>query len=420
MNAVCSGSPSIPTTRPTRSGDGATIVERFTRTTADSASIATGSIMFGPIPQPFSNHNGGNIQFGPDGYLYVGTGDGGSAGDPSCNAQNGLSLLGKLLRIDVNGATRVPPTNPFVGNTAYRGEIWSLGLRNPWRWSFDRSTGDLWIADVGQNLIEEVDFAPASSTGGENYGWKIMEGNNCFSTSACAASVPTCGSPALRAPIWTYPHGIECSITGGYRYRGCAIPDLDGWYFCADYCSSKIWSLRFNGSAVTQIVDRTTELRPATGTISSITSFGEDWDGEILIVGQAGTVWKIVPRAASPARDLGFGTQGGNGLIPSYQVCGLLTAGNSAECWLRLAAPNALGAVLFGAQNNPTPIGAFGTVVPWPIDFSIVLSTNAVGESMFVIPGGLPQATIYSQWAVLDAGAASGIALSNAVAILYP
>jgi glucose/arabinose dehydrogenase len=405
----------------TRAGDGASIIERFQRSTPDTADINSGLVMYGPVAQPYSNHNGGGIQFGPDGYLYFGLGDGGSGGDPSCFAQRTSSALGKMLRLDVDNPTsRIPPTNPFVGNTAYLPEIWSLGLRNPWRWSFDRQTGDLWIADVGQNAWEEVHFTPASSTGGENYGWKIMEGNVCYSTAACLATVPACNSPLLELPVWTYGHGSGCSITGGYRYRGCAIPDLDGWYFCADYCSSTIWSLRFNGTAVTQVVNRTAELAPSGASITSITSFGEDWDGELLIVSAAGTVWKVVPRGGSPARDLGFGTVGGNGLIPRYEVCGLLTAGNSAECWLRNAAPNAPAAVLFSSQNNPTNIAPFGTVVPFPIDFSLVFSTNAAGESTFTIPGGLPSSTLFSQWAVIDGGSASGIALSNAVAITYP
>lgn len=406
----------------TRAGDGATIIERFTATNADLASIATGLIMFGPIAQPFSNHNGGGIQFGPDGYLYCGMGDGGSGGDPSCNAQNRLSLLGKMLRLDVDHPTnRIPPTNPFVGNTAYRGEIWALGLRNPWRWSFDRTTGDLWIGDVGQNAVEEVDFTPASSTGGENYGWKIMEGTSCYSTASCPTYIVPCNNAALRLPVWTYTHGSGCSITGGYRYRGCAVHDLDGWYFCADYCSNTIWSLRFNGTAVTQVVNRTVELDPAgAATIGSITSFGEDWDGELLIVSGAGTVWKVVPRIGSPARDLGFGTMGSNGRIPRLEVCGLLTAGNSAECWLRQALPNSAAAILFGATNNPTVVGSFGTVVPWPIDFTVTFPTDAAGEAMFTLPSGLPPAVLYAQWAVADLATASGIALSNAVSITWP
>ena len=406
----------------TRAGDGATMIERFTATNADVASIGTGFPIFGPIAQPFSNHNGGNIQFGPDGYLYVGMGDGGSGGDPSCNAQNRLSLLGKMLRLDVDHPTnRIPATNPFVGNTAYRGEIWSLGLRNPWRWSFDRSTGDLWIADVGQNAIEEVNFTPASSTGGENYGWKVMEGNACYSVASCANYVVACNNAALQRPVWTYNHGAECSITGGYRYRGCAIPDLDGWYFCADYCSGRIWSLRFNGTAVTQVVDRTAELDPAgTPTITTITSFGEDWDGELLIVSGGGTVWKVVPRSGSPAVDLGFGTQGSNGLIPRLEVCGLLSAGNSAECWLRQAPAGAPVAILFADQNNPTAVGSFGTVVPWPTDFAFYFTTNGLGETNFVMPGGLPSATLYAQWVVTDLATASGVALSNAVSITWP
>jgi glucose/arabinose dehydrogenase len=405
----------------TRVGDGASILERFQRVTADIADPNSGVVMYGPVAQPNTNHNGGGIQFGPDGYLYLGLGDGGFGGfNPACHAQDPGIALGKMLRLDMDDPiSRVPPSNPFVGNPAYLPEIWALGLRNPWRWSFDRRTGDLWIADVGQDQWEEVNFAP-SSGGGENYGWKAMEGPSCYSTLNCAPGVPGCNHPDLTLPIWSYSHVGGCSITGGYRYRGAAIPDLDGWYFCADWCSNRIMSLRIDGGAVTQVVDRTGELAPATGSIRSISSFGEDWDGEILIATAGGVVWKIVPRSESPARDLGFGTLGGNGQIPRYEVLGSTAAGNTAQCWIRSAAVSAPAAVLFSARNNPTNVAPFGTLVPFPIDFSLVFTTNTEGEVSFTIPGGLPATTLFSQWAVVDAGNRSGIALSNAVEIVYP
>lgn len=255
------------------------------------------------IAQPFSNHNGGWIEFGPDGYLYIAKGDGGSGGDPGNRAQDITNqLLGKILRIDVdgnnssNGQYGIPPTNPFVGITG-DDEIWAYGVRNPWRNAFDRETGDLWIADVGQNAWEEINFQPASSTGGENYGWRCYEGNVAFNTTGCGPS------SNYVFPIHVYSHSQGCSITGGRIYRGCRMPENHGTYFFADFCSSTIWSLRYDGVAVSDFQNRTSELAPGGGLgISSITSFGEDADGEIYICDQnGGEVFKIVPAGPTVA-----------------------------------------------------------------------------------------------------------------------
>ncbi|HEV7785447.1 MAG TPA: PQQ-dependent sugar dehydrogenase, partial [Thermoanaerobaculia bacterium] len=190
----------------------------------DQADASSGKILL-TIPQPFDNHKGGQLQFGPDGFLYIGMGDGGSGFDPACRAQRTDNLLGKMLRIDVdqNISTApfygIPADNPFRG-TASPPEIWATGVRNPWRFSFDRQTGDLWIGDVGQNQREEVDFQPVTSRGGENYGWKVMEADLCSTTDACPASTPPCNSPAYTLPVLEYDHNPHCSITGGYVYRG--------------------------------------------------------------------------------------------------------------------------------------------------------------------------------------------------------
>ena len=208
------------------------------------------------VLQPFENHNGGRLQFGPDGMLYEGLGDGGGSFDPDDNGQDGSTLLGKLIRIDVNpalgGSYAVPADNPFVGNGSVRDEIWALGLRNPWRISFDRETGDLYIADVGQNRLEEVNVQPAASTGGENYGWDIMEG------SQCTGGGDGCNRAGLTLPVAEYDHDLGCSITGGEVYRGSAYPDMDGVYFYGDFCSGRIWGLWRNGDAWdgAELVDR--------------------------------------------------------------------------------------------------------------------------------------------------------------------
>lgn len=266
------------------------------------------------IAQPAPNHNGGTIAFSPvDGYLYLGMGDGGGSGDPQDRAQNPLEILGKYLRLDVSGASGyvVPASNPFVGNPAYRPEIWALGVRNPYRWSFDRLTGDLWIADVGQGAWEEVDFQPAGSAGGENYGWDTMEGNHCFEPPS------GCDQTGLVLPIHEYSHGQGCSITGGYVYRGAAIPELQGTYFFADYCFDTIWSLRYNGTNVTEFIDRTAELAPGGGlTITDISGFGEDGFGELYIVDRGttttGEVYKLLPEPgdiSAPTRGFGSGLE---------------------------------------------------------------------------------------------------------------
>ncbi|MBL8174988.1 MAG: PQQ-dependent sugar dehydrogenase [Bryobacterales bacterium] len=238
------------------------------------------------IAQPFSNHNGGQLRFGPDEYLYIGMGDGGSAGDPQNHGQNRNSLLGKMLRLDVEsdpGRVRIPADNPFVNTSGTRPEIWALGLRNPWRFSFDRATGDLWIGDVGQNLYEEIDFQPASSRGGENYGWNQMEGAHCFR--------PNCSTQGMTLPVAEYGRGDGCSVTGGFVYRGRNAPGLRGSYVYADYCSGKVWGLERSG---TQWVNRLLMTADA-----GITTFGEDEAGE-LFVGNAGTdtIYRIEGSAA--------------------------------------------------------------------------------------------------------------------------
>lgn len=244
------------------------------------------------IEQPFANHNGGNLAFGPDGFLYIGMGDGGSGGDPGNRAQNGMELLGKMLRLDVSSGLpfNIPADNPFVNDPDVRDEIWALGLRNPWRWSFDRLTGDLYIADVGQAKWEEIDFQPAASPGGENYGWRLKEGNHCFNPPV------NCDPGGLTDPIYEYSHGGgRCSITGGFTYRGAAIPLLSGTYFFADFCSNQIWSFIFDGNVVSEFQERTAELDPGGGLlIDNIASFGEDVDGELYIVDISGEIYRIV------------------------------------------------------------------------------------------------------------------------------
>ena len=258
-----------------RGGDTVVSEFRVSPADADRADPASERVLIG-FDQPFRNHNGGMLAFGPDGRLYIATGDGGSQGDPNGNAQNPATLLGAILRIDVDGGEpyAIPPDNPFVGNASARPEVWAYGLRNPWRISFDRATGDLYIADVGQNEIEEVHVQPAASPGGENYGWNVQEGSNCYRPDS------GCDRRGLVQPVAEYTHSQGCSITGGYVYRGAAHPALVGHYVFADYCSGLVWTLRRGAGD-------TWSMAPQARVDLRISSFGEGEDGEIYAVDDA-------------------------------------------------------------------------------------------------------------------------------------
>jgi glucose/arabinose dehydrogenase len=239
------------------------------------------------VEQPFSNHNGGAIAFGPDGNLYVALGDGGAAGDPSGNAQSLSTLLGKLLRIspEPTGARpyTIPADNPFVGNDAARPEIWAYGLRNPWRFSFDRQTGDLWIGDVGQDAFEEVDVELEGSAGGSDFGWDRFEGTHRFEGDADRRDTVL--------PVYEYAHdGSVCAVTGGYVYRGEAIPSLQGAYVFGDFCSGRLEALRLGDGDASGPVS----LGPV---VPNLASFGEDADGELYALSLSGVVYRLVPAA---------------------------------------------------------------------------------------------------------------------------
>ena len=260
---------------------GHTVIARYHLTLDDDvADFASEEILL-TISQPFDNHNGGQISFSPiDGYLYIAVGDGGSGGDPLNSGQNPDSLLGKILRIDVEGDDEpygIPADNPNVGNSS-PDEIWALGLRNPFRFSFDRLTGDLYIGDVGQGDWEEIDFQLASSDGGENYGWRIMEGNHCFNPNPCDQS-------GLVLPVIEYGHTLGCSVTGGFVYRGNIFPRMQGVYFYGDFCTGRIWGLkREDGNWYdTLLLD----------TSFNISSFGEDEAGNVYLAHLSGSIYRL-------------------------------------------------------------------------------------------------------------------------------
>ena len=270
-----------------REGEGAgnnTIARfRVSAENADRADPASGEVLIS-VPDPYPNHNGGLVLFGPDGYLYAGLGDGGSAGDPQNNGQNPETLLGSLLRIDVDGTGggtpyAIPGDNPFADGEGGRPEVWAYGLRNPWRFSFDRETGDLWIADVGQNQLEEVNIQPAASAGGENYGWNLTEGTNCYAEDEC-------GTEGLTLPVAQYSHDFGCSVTGGYVYRREDEPALEGVYLFADYCTGLLWGLGRDETG-----DWVTSEPIETGL--NISSFGEDAAGELYLTDLGGGLFRV-------------------------------------------------------------------------------------------------------------------------------
>ncbi len=271
----------------TAAADGANTISEF-RATGGVADPASERVLLS-IPDFAVNHNGGMVAFGPDGYLYAGTGDGGGGGDPQGNGQDPFALLGKILRIDVDGKTdgerpyAIPADNPFADGALAAPEVWAIGMRNPWRFTFDRETGDLWIADVGQGQWEEVDAEPAG-LGGRNYGWSIMEGPACFEADSCDQT-------GLTLPVTAYEHGQgDCTVVGGYVYRGEAYPEMQGRYVYGDYCSGRFWGL----DAAMAISGGSAEPVDLLQAGILLSSFGEDEDGELYAVDLGGAIHRLV------------------------------------------------------------------------------------------------------------------------------
>lgn len=260
--------------------NGSTVVARYhvSASNPDQAAGGSGEIIF-HLAQPYANHNGGHIEFGPDGYLYIALGDGGSANDPLGAGQNRALLLGSIVRIDVDSDPRyaIPEGNPFVGLANAHDAIWAYGLRNVWRFSFDRATGDMYMADVGQNRWEEINFQPADSKGGENYGWNVWEGNHIFAGGSAPDHVP---------PIFEYGRDMGCSVTGGNVYRGQAIPDLEAVYLFGDFCTGWIWTTWRDHEGQWQ-------TRAFLNTTYEISSFGEDEAGELYLIDYAGALYRF-------------------------------------------------------------------------------------------------------------------------------
>ncbi len=339
----------------TRRPDGATVIAEYQVSANADVALATERTLL-VIPQPFANHNGGMVEFGPDGYLYIGMGDGGSANDPGNRAQNLNELLGKILRIDVGHASGTPPyssppDNPFFGSTTGRDEIFAYGLRNPWRFSFDRSTGELYVGDVGQGAREEVDIVQR----GRNYGWRIMEGSLCTNLDSALCSVVQ-----IVPPIAEYAHtGGRCSITGGYVYRGTSGSLPAGAYVYADYCTGEIFLLKDGASSL--LMD----------TSLNITSFGEDEAGEIYVVGQGGTIDRL-----------------GIAATPSFAITRAIVRkrASGAELDPLSVRPNGkkFDIVVFESGTVPTAASVNATVRVNGQELATEYTTTAAGEPVFV------------------------------------
>jgi hypothetical protein len=345
---------------------GDSVLERFSASAQDPdvVDMSTRKVLLGPVYQPQATHNGSCLAFGPDGMLYVGMGDGGGVYDsgpghaPQGNAQSGSALLGKLLRLDVRLPwPHVPPDNPWVGPSPTLDPIWAFGLRMPWRFSFDRKTGALYLGDVGEGTREEVDYLPAGTAGGFNFGWRCMEGSACTGLSGCS-----CNGPHLWPPLHDYPRTDGCCVIGGFVYRGSAIPELDGWYVHADLCSG-LRAFHYSTQGLSAVVDLDPLLDPPGGTdIERVSSLGEDAAGELYVCDlQDGEVFRIVRRVPPPPATYCTAKPTSCGTIPSISASGASSAAATSGFVAQAgrARPGKLGFLLYTDGGRRTPPAPF-------------------------------------------------------------
>jgi len=392
---------------------------------ADPSSFTT---IFGPYEDPQSNHNGGCLQFGPDGRLYFSLGDGGNANDTgaghdpvSGNAQSMSTYFGKILRLDVdNPPTYVPAGNPFPESAIPL--AWTLGWRNPWRFGIDRLTGDMYVGDVGQGAVEEISFQSGASQGGENYGWRCMEGSTCTALAGCA-----CNGPGIELPIHEYTHAGACAIIGGYPYRGPGIPAFQGHYIFADYCAGRFWTFTYGGGSVSNFVERTAELDPpGTLAIQNPVSFGEDANGEIYICDAAGgEVYRIdivcpppVNYCVGAPNSTGGGSTmaaSGTGAIPDNDLQ-LFAFGNP---------PNVSGLFYYGQGTATAPVYNGFRCIGSAFRRLPVIQTDVNGDAQWNFdvhapPGVITAGTTWNfQFFYRDPGVGAGANYSDGLSVLF-
>ena len=372
---------------------GASVVREYktSPTNPDVADSSTFTTIVGPVSRSAAYHNGGCLEFGLDRMLYLSLGD----GTQSLSSQSQNTYLGKMLRIDVDNAPSfVPAGNPFAGGNFPL--IWSTGWRNPWRFSFDRATGDLYAGDVGDGLWEEIDFQSAVSNGAENYGWPCMEGNHCTSSGGC-----TCNGPNLRRPIHEYHHSMGCSIVGGYVYRGAAIPALVGHYLYADFCTNKVWSFIYNGSQVSNLTDRTAELDPpGPEAIANIVSFGQDANGELYICTLSGSVYRIDSTCPEPVNYcVTSPNSAGAGAV--MRASGTSSLSNNDLTLRCVGCPRGVnGFFLYGSQRAHQALGNGFLCVGGQLRRLPVIQTNQTGAATwsFDAAGSPANITVGSKW----------------------
>jgi len=416
----------------------AVVVERYT-VSAQTPNLADGNsgVVLFTEPQPFAQHKAGMLQFGPDGYLYVALGDGGSGYDPFNHAQTLDTLKGKILRLDVDSGTpyAIPADNPFVAVPGARGEIWAYGLRNPFRFWIDAPSGDMFIGDVGQEAQEEIDFLPAG-VGGLNFGWRCFEGSNCTGLQHCVCNP---GLGTYTPPILTYGHDEGCAVMGGVVYRGCAMPALQGTYFYADHCFGRIWSLRYEGGVVVDHVERTAELDPEGDLdIGSISAIGVDGRGEMYIVDYGGgELFRIEPDLpAGPdcnSNGVPDGCDVAQGVAADSDGDGVL---DSCESFLTVSPLQPASPATFhfeGAQAQETVFFLYGTggTAPafcldpnlciglgLPFELLVALPADAAGEVGFTVsvPPTTPLGPLWFQCVLYRGATGADSILSNVVA----
>lgn len=322
------------------------------------ADESTAVHLFGPTQQPSNIHNWYDMHFGPDGMLYLAFGDGGGANDPNENAQDLSVTFGKILRVDVDSGPRgtyaIPSDNPYANLPGLAGEIWHSGVRSPWRFSFDRLTGDFWLGDVGQAQWEEINFAPAGVSG-VNFGWRCREAMHCTTLANCG-----CVDPSWTDPVVEFPHSqSRCAVMGGFVYRGSDIPWFDGSYIYGDYCSGRMWSFKYDGSTVSEFTERTAELAPVNSSIGPVLGFGEDAAGELYILDRGGAeIWKILNDSCSPGIQYCTSAPNSTGAAAEITTSGCRSI-QSNELVLHASGlpANQYGIFFYGPETSSSPFG---------------------------------------------------------------